>query len=117
MTQPEHRPSDPSWSAPPRLPPPSRGVLAFLWLVTGAGFVLGPALVALGLVGLAQGLSLGAGLGVAAAGVFFLGCGLWYLRLLLTHRRAAAEYEAARADLDSAVAEARTRLEGGGDAP
>ena len=100
MTQP-HDPSSPSTPGPP--PTPSSGVLVFLWAVMLAGFALGGALVVLGLVGWAQGLSAGTGLGVALAGVLFVLAALWYLRLIRTHRRARRDFDAARVELGDAI--------------
>lgn len=106
MTQ----PPDPSSLAPPAHPPtPSPGVLALLWAVMLAGFALGGALVVMGLVGWAQGLSAGTGIGVAVAGVLLVLGALWYLRLILTHRRAKRDFDAARGELDDAIRRARSR--------
>lgn len=87
--------------------------MALLWLVTASGFLLGVAAIALGLVGWSQGASAAAGLGVAAVGVVFVLCALWYLRLLLTHRAAASEHQAAQREFDAAVEQTRARHDEG----
>lgn len=105
MTHP-HDPSSPSTPGPP--PGPSPGVMALLWVVMLAGFALGGALVVMGLVGWAQGLSAGTGLGVALAGVLLVLGALWYLRLILTHRRARKDFDAARVELGDAIRRGRS---------
>lgn len=77
----------------------------------GAGFVLGTAPIAMGSVGLAQGVSVGTALAVAAFGVSFLLCALWYLRWMMTRRRALAEFASARVELPGAIDQARARLD------
>lgn len=110
MTSARHHPSPQPDSPDAGAPTPPRGAVGLLWLVAGAGLVLGVGFVILGLVGWAQGAAAATGLVVAAAGVLFLLAALWYVRLAMTHRRAAQDYLAARRDFEAAAAEhARAR--------
>ncbi len=113
MTSPRHHPSPPPEGSYAGAPTAPRGARVLIWLVAGAGVVLGAGCIVIGLVGWAQGSTAATGLVVAAVGVLFLLSALWYVRLAMTHRRAAQDYLAARGEFDAAAALARARLEHG----